>query len=418
MVEATHQGSDMHWTQTLTCKRIAIFVALMFLFIGIIRGINFPNLWTYTHYLLPCTDFFVKRTAIGCIVETIDILDFFRYEFFVYYCFFILFIFWLALTLKIIAALSKGGFLVLSGVMVFCAGLAPIYLSNISGYFDFLGALLVLLSMSITSFRVKFIILTLGFLFLLLVHEAILVIFLPLAAVDLYMSAHETDEKLRSKRLWLIGGMGFSLLSLALLVANSNIDSEMAAGLLNLAQQKTTTPLSSDVFDILSRDISDNRGLMLWFIEQVLLLPENGGLKSIVFYIMRFLLGALIITHLNFIMARYIYGSKLIAAVVSLAPLSALLLLFVAYDIFRWAACATACSFCLYMILCAKGGAVALRGLRIYLVLIVLFSLSQMAVEIPLLTPRENRPVVSSTASYIHAILTGTGSISPSRPLY
>lgn len=416
MVEAIRQGNGMHWTQTPAYKRIAIFVALMFLLIGIVRGINFPNLWTYTHYLLPCTDFFVKRNAIGCIVETIGIIDFFQYEFFVYYCFLILFIFWLTLTLKTITTISKGGFAALAGALVFCIGLAPIYLSNISGYFDFLGALLVLLSISITSFRLKLLVTTLGFIFLVFVHEAILVIFLPLAVVDLCMIAHETDEKLRGKRLWLIGGMGLSLLSLALLVANSSIDPEIAAGLLSLAQQKTTIPLSSGVFDIFSRDISDNRGLMLWFIEQVL--PENGGLKSIVLYIMRFLLGALIITHLNFIMARYIYGSKLIAAVVSLAPLSALLLLFVAYDIIRWAAWATACSFCLYMILCAKGGAVALRGLRISLVLIVLFSLSQMAVEIPLLTPRENRPVVSSTASYIHAILTGTGSISPSRPLY
>ncbi len=416
MVEAIRQGNGMHWTQTPAYKRIAIFVALMFLLIGIVRGINFPNLWTYTHYLLPCTDFFVKRNAIGCIVETIGIIDFFQYEFFVYYCFLILFIFWLTLTLKTITTISKGGFAALAGALVFCIGLAPIYLSNISGYFDFLGALLVLLSISITSFRLKLLVTTLGFIFLVFVHEAILVIFLPLAVVDLCMIAHETDEKLRGKRLWLIGGMGLSLLSLALLVANSSIDPEIAAGLLSLAQQKTTIPLSSGVFDIFSRDISDNRGLMLWFIE--LVLPENGGLKSIVLYIMRFLLGALIITHLNFIMARYIYGSKLIAAVVSLAPLSALLLLFVAYDIIRWAAWATACSFCLYMILCAKGGAVALRGLRISLVLIVLFSLSQMAVEIPLLTPRENRPVVSSTASYIHAILTGTGSISPSRPLY
>ena len=416
MVEAIRQGNGMHWTQTPAYKRIAIFVALMFLLIGIVRGINFPNLWTYTHYLLPCTDFFVKRTAIGCIVETIGIIDFFQYEFFVYYSFLILFSFWLGLTLKTITTINKGEFTTLSGVLVFCIGLAPIYLSNISGYFDFLGALLVLLSISITSFRLKLLVTTLGFIFLVFVHEAILVIFLPLAVVDLCMIAHETDEKLRGKRLWFVGGMGVSLLSLALLVANSSIDTGTAKDLLGLAQEKTSIPLSSGVFDIFSRDISDNRGLMLWFIEQVL--PENGGLKSIVLYIMRFLLGALIITHLNFIMARYIYGSKLIAAVVSLAPLSALLLLFVAYDIIRWAAWATACSFCLYMILCAKGGAVALRGLRISLVLIVLFSLSQMAVEIPLLTPRENRPVVSSTASYIHAILTGTGSISPSRPLY
>ena len=416
MVEAIRQGNGMHWTQTPAYKRIAIFVALMFLLIGIVRGINFPNLWTYTHYLLPCTDFFVKRNAIGCIVETIGIIDFFQYEFFVYYCFLILFIFWLTLTLKTITTISKGEFAALSGALVFCIGLAPIYLSNISGYFDFLGALLVLLSISITSFRLKLLVTTLGFIFLVFVHEAILVIFLPLAVVDLCMIAHETDEKLRGKRLWLIGGMGLSLLSLALLVANSSIDPEIAAGLLSLAQQKTTIPLSSDVFDIFSRDISDNRGLMLWFIEQVS--PENGGLKSIVLYIMRFLLGALIITHLNFIMARYIYGSKLIAAVVSLAPLSALLLLFVAYDIIRWAAWATACSFCLYMILCARGGTAALYSLRISLVLIVLFALSQAAVEIPLLAPREDRPVVSSAASYIHGILTGTSPISPSRPRY
>lgn len=416
MVEAIRQGNGMHWTQTPAYKRIAIFVALMFLLIGIVRGINFPNLWTYTHYLLPCTDFFVKRNAIGCIVETIGIIDFFQYEFFVYYCFFILFVFWLSLCLKIITTINKGEFAALSGALVFCIGLAPIYLSNISGYFDFLGALLVLLSISITSFKLKFSVATLGFIFLVFVHEAILVIFLPLAVVDLCMSAHEADEKLKSKRLWLVGGMGLSLTTLALLVANNSISPEIATGLLNLAQQKTTTPLSSGVFDVFSRDISDNRGLMLWFIEQVL--PENGGLKSIVLYIMRFLLGALIITHLNFIMARYIYGSKLIAAVVSLAPLSALLLLFVAYDIIRWAAWATACSFCLYMILCARGGTAALYSLRISLVLIVLFALSQAAVEIPLLAPREDRPVVSSAASYIHGILTGTSPISPSRPRY
>lgn len=416
MVEAIRQGNGMHWTQTPAYKRIAIFVALMFLLIGIVRGINFPNLWTYTHYLLPCTDFFIKRNAIGCIVETIGIIDFFQYEFFVYYCFLILFIFWLTLTLKTITTISKGGFAALAGALVFCIGLAPIYLSNISGYFDFLGALLVLLSISITSFRLKLLVTTLGFIFLVFVHEAILVIFLPLAVVDLCMIAHETDEKLRGKRLWFVGGMGVSLLSLALLVANSSIDTGTAKDLLGLAQEKTSIPLSSGVFDIFSRDISDNRGLMLWFIEQVL--PENGGLKSIVLYIMRFLLGALIITHLNFIMARYIYGSKLIAAVVSLAPLSALLLLFVAYDIIRWAAWATACSFCLYMILCARGGTAALYSLRISLVLIVLFALSQAAVEIPLLAPREDRPVVSSAASYIHGILTGTSPISPSRPRY
>ena len=416
MVEAIRQGNGMHWTQTPAYKRIAIFVALMFLLIGIVRGINFPNLWTYTHYLLPCTDFFVKRNAIGCIVETIGIIDFFQYEFFVYYCFLILFIFWLTLTLKTITTISKGGFAALAGALVFCIGLAPIYLSNISGYFDFLGALLVLLSISITSFRLKLLVTTLGFIFLVFVHEAILVIFLPLAVVDLCMIAHETDEKLRGKRLWFVGGMGVSLLSLALLVANSSITPEMATDFLKLAQQKTTIPLHNAVFDVFSRNISGNRDVMLWFIEVIS--HENFQLKNFVLQIVSFMLGTLLITYLNFRMARHIYGSKLIAAAISFAPLSALSLLFVAADIMRWTAWATVCSFCLYMILCTKGGAVALHSSRTPLVLIVLFALSQAAVEIPLFSPREDKSVVSSTISYIQGVLTGAGSISPSRPIY
>ena len=416
MVEATYQDSSMHWSQTLAWKRTAIFIALMFILAGIVRGINFPNLWAYTHYLLPCADFFVKRTAIGCIVEAVGILDFFRYEFFVYYSFLILFIFWLSLSLKLTTTIRKSEFAALLGVLVFCAGPTPIYLSNMSGYFDFLGALLILLSISIISFRLKFLVATLGFLFLVLVHEAILVIFLPLAVIDLCMSAYETDKKLRGKRLWFVGGMGLSLLSLALLVANSSITPEMATDFLKLAQQKTTIPLHNAVFDVFSRDISGNRDVMLWFIEVIS--HENFQLKNFVLQIVSFMLGTLLITYLNFRMARHIYGSKLIAAAISFAPLSALSLLFVAADIMRWTAWATVCSFCLYMILCTKGGAVALHSSRTPLVLIVLFALSQAAVEIPLFSPREDKSVVSSTISYIQGVLTGAGSISPSRPIY
>lgn len=416
MEEVTSFRSDVHWTQTSACKRVAVFIALVFLFIGVARGVNFPSLWAYTHYLLPCADSFVKRTTLGCIVEVVGVKDFYRYETFVYYCFIVLIAFWLLFSLKIIATLNKGGFAVLSGVLVFCAGLAPVYLSNMSGYFDFFGAFLVIMSLFIRHFRLKFLVITFGFLFLVFVHEAIVVIFLPLAVVDLCISARDADQGRQGKRLWLVGAMGVALLSLALLVANSSIDPGTATALLNLAQQKTAIPVNSEVFDVFSRDIAENRGLLLWFYD--LVTQNDGWLKNVAIYISSFLLGALVIAYLNFRMAAHMYRSRLIAIVISLAPLSALALLLVAYDIIRWAAWATACSFCLYMILCARGGAVALRGQRASRVVIMLFAVSQVAISIPLLVPREDRPVISSTLSYLHGVVTGTGAVSPDRPLY
>ena len=55
----------------LTSSRFLIFLLLVVLVYGFLRGVNFPNVWSYTHYLFPCTDFFAKRTAVGCVVETL-----------------------------------------------------------------------------------------------------------------------------------------------------------------------------------------------------------------------------------------------------------------------------------------------------------------------------------------------------------
>jgi hypothetical protein len=397
-------------------KRIITILVLAVFVFGVARGINFPNIWTYTHYLFPCSEFFAKRTAFGCMVELVGIQGLYTYEAFVYYCFLVLFVFLLSLAWLMVTTIARDGFFVFPGIFVFCAGLAPVYLSNIPGYFDFLGALVLLLGISIKSFRLKFLVVFFGYLCLVFVHEAIVIIFIPLAIVDLLMTIYAADQKLQRKRVLLVLIMGFSILILALAVANSSISPEMAMYLLAGAQEKTSIPLDRGVFDVFSRDIDDNRRLFLWWWGLVTL--ESGWLAGIKGYIGGFLLGALIISALNFKMASHVYGSKLLAVTISLAPLSALALLFVAYDIIRWAAWATACSFCLYVILCARGGAVALRSQRVSFVLIILFALYQTTISIPLLVPREAKPVIPAAVSYLHSVLTGAEPLSPNKPVY
>ena len=164
-----------------------------------------------------------------------------------------------------VTTIARDGFCVFPGIFVFCAGLAPVYLSNIPGYFDFLGALVLLLGISIKSFRLKFLVVFFGYLCLVFVHEAIVIIFIPLAIVDLLMTIYAADQKLQRKRVLLVLIMGFSILILALAVANSSISPEMAMYLLAGAQEKTSIPLDRGVFDVFSRDIDDNRRLFLWW---------------------------------------------------------------------------------------------------------------------------------------------------------
>lgn len=396
-------------------KIIIVFVLLVFVY-GVARGVNFPNIWTYTHYLFPCADVFVKRTALGCFVEVVGVERLYTYKAFVCFCFSMLFVFLLSFARLIVVSVSKGGFAAFPGVLVFCAGLAPVYLSNIPGYFDFLGALVLLLALAIKQFRLKLLVVVLGFLCLVFIHEAIVVIFLPLAVADLLMCAFSSNKELFYKRALFVIVAGFAIIGITWFVANSSISPSVAMGLLALAQEKTHIPLDRGVFDVFSRNIDDNRHLFAWWFGQVT--HESGWFEGVAIYILNFILGAFIVSILNFKMLKYMYGSRVVAVIISLAPLSALALLLVAYDVIRWAAWATACSFILYGILCSRGGAVALRGHRKLLAVVLFFALYQVSISIPLLVPREDKPIISSASTYIIEVITGVAEFPPNKPAY
>lgn len=400
----------------LTSSRFIIFLLLVVLAYSFLRGVNFPNVWSYTHYLFPCTDFFAKRTAVGCVVETLGGKWWSSYEAFTLISLALLvalFLVWAGLISK---ALSRAGVWAGAGLLVFCSGVAPVFLANMPGYFDFLGVWVVLLCFSLGSFRAKLIVTFLGFFTLVLAHEAIVIIFFPLAFIMLLLTAITEAAELRRQRLFLLGGLSGLLLVVTLMVADSNMDPEVAKGLIERARQKSSTIIQPGAFDIFGRSISDNRDLLKWWVSLV----SNGSSfwSGFLSYILNFVAGALFIALLNFYMLRRLTQSTLLSVLCALAPLSALALMMVAYDIVRWAAWATACSFMLFAWLCIRGEGEALRGRLSMLLIAVIIVAYQPFVSIPLLVPREDRPVIVAVYEYISDVLENRQHFPPSKPSY
>ena len=57
-------------------------VALVTMAISILRGIRFPNMWSYSHFLFNYDFGFVKRSLLGAIISQFDSAYLRSYEFF------------------------------------------------------------------------------------------------------------------------------------------------------------------------------------------------------------------------------------------------------------------------------------------------------------------------------------------------
>lgn len=400
----------------LANSKLLVVVLLAILVYGFLRGVNFPNAWAYSHYLFPCTDSFTKRTAVGCLVETLGGQWLSSYEAFTLISLTALVGLFLVWGVLINKAISRAGVHGLPGLLVFCSGIAPVFLANMPGYFDFLGAWVVLLCLAIGSFRAKLIATFLGFFTLLLAHEAIVIIFFPLAFILLLLAVITEAVELRRRRVVLLCGLSAFLLLATLVVADSNIDPEVKRELVERAQQKSSTIIQSSAFDIFDRSISDNRDLLKWWVS----IASNGSgfWSSFASYILNFVAGGLFIALLNYYMLRRLTQSTWLSVFCALAPLSALALMIVAYDIVRWAAWATTCSFMLFAWLCIRGAGEALRGQLCMLLMAVAIVVYQPFLSIPLLAPRESRPVIIVVYEYFVDVWENRQDFPPSQPYH
>ena len=160
---------------------------------GALKGARLPNIWSYTHFLFNYQHGFVKRGAIGALLDAINIASLGAYEFFVAFSFA-----FLCANIALLDALCwqliKTQHLPWIGcALLFASGLAIVYLSHTVGYFDHIGLFVTLLALITRGFYKKLLLIAAAFPFAIIIHEATLIIFFPVAVMSLLLELPTPD---------------------------------------------------------------------------------------------------------------------------------------------------------------------------------------------------------------------------------
>ena len=301
-------------------------VSLLVLVFTALRGARFPSLWTYSHYLFNYEFGFVKRGLIGEIVRLID-SDFIRsYDFFYIFSSTILLIDLMLIAIVLKRLFHKGDIALIGIGFCYASSVAVVFLVHTIGYFDHIGLMIVLIMILLRSVKQKLVIGIISLPVLLLIHEALIVIFGPLIAMIILL---ETNKKNKIQFVLMFVYLLFVGVS-TLIVSDSTISVSNSELMQYQIENKTKIRLESEAFDVLHKSISNNKNMMLtyWkFGESYRLL-----LYSIV-VTLPFLMIVILFLRLNFSIIKYQNLRKKVVVYCSLSPL---LLLLVAYDVFRW----------------------------------------------------------------------------------
>ena len=163
----------------ITSNNIWIAITIVAIFLSFFRGIRYPSIWTYSHYLFNYDYGFTKRALIGAILSYIDATYMMSYEVFFLFSIFLL-LASLSLLCAILIELIKVDNIILTGTaFIFSCSLVFAYLAHIIGYSDIIGLMITLVAIRIESFwnRIAFIACTMPI--ALLIHEGLFVIFSP-----------------------------------------------------------------------------------------------------------------------------------------------------------------------------------------------------------------------------------------------
>ena len=235
------------------------FVVFTILGLTILRGIRFPNIWSYSHFLFNYEFGLVKRGLIGEIIKHFNSTWLFSYDFFVIVSALILIANIVLLSLLIRDLLNSKNLVLIGCSIIFVSSLAVVFLSHSIGYFDHIGLLITLVAIRINGFSKKVLFLLPSLTFALLVHEAIAIIFFPIIFMSLLFDVQAENRK--HQFIWLVL---FSTLvvSFTWLVSNSTIEKLEAREMYSNLQAQTGYALRKDAFDVLHRRGKDNLIIM------------------------------------------------------------------------------------------------------------------------------------------------------------
>jgi len=233
---------------------IVFFLAVF----GFLKGVRTPSLWGYTHYLFNYDFGFVKRGLIGELAALTS-SDYIRsYEFFVISSYLILILNILLLLRFSMNILRNCNLNTALPVFIYFSSVSVLYLAHCVGHFDNLVLLCVLITLSLKSFYLRYIIALMTTIFCLLTHEMFLVTFFPVVTLSLITIA---SNNLDLKKTILI----ILYILIAMVAASIAIKAVLPKEIVHesyiytqLNQPNSMIKLRKDTFDVQFRNIADN----------------------------------------------------------------------------------------------------------------------------------------------------------------
>lgn len=326
--------------QYLSSKKYSMLIAISLLIYSILRGIRFPNVWSYTHYLFNYNHGFVKRGIVGTIVGYFDIPVMLSYTFFIILSF-SLFAVSIFLIFRLIKnRLSEENLYFNICVYLFLTSSGVIYLTHTVGYFDHIGLLTALIVLNISSFRLKLTFAFPVFVFCMFVHEAMLAMFFPVIFISILNEIKRDNASYRVAALII-----FSVISIvaSYSLAQSTLTEKEAFQSYEETQSKIEVSIRKDAYEVQFRSVRDNLDIMGYI----------GSLPNIVRHysigFLETLPTAVFITFILIVYLRQINIHPIIISLSVLASYSPLMLHFIAWDMHRFNALAVVTTFLVFL---------------------------------------------------------------------
>ena len=239
--------------------RICCLLSLLLLLNSVLKGIRYPNNWSYTHFLFNYDYGFVKRGLLGEIVGLFDGSYLSSYEFFVGFSTAIL-----AANVVLLAVLARDlvksrNVLIIGPTLIFCSSLAVVFLSHAIGYFDQIDLLIVLVALRLSGFYRKALFLMLATPVAVLIHEATVVMFFPVAFMSLLLDVNGPQRMKQLLLLLIFSGMTITLM---LVCSSSNLDRSESRRMYIEMQSDTDHLLRRHAFYVLHQDVGENYLMM------------------------------------------------------------------------------------------------------------------------------------------------------------
>lgn len=308
------------------CKQLFI-VSTVILLMTVLRGIRFPNIWSYSHFLFDYEFGFMRRGFIGAVLGFFENNDLYSYDFFLLISSLIFCANLLLLAWSFKDLIHSKNMNLIAVVMIFASSSGIIFLAHNIGYADHIGLLITLITLRIKGFKEKLYFLSPALLIAMLVHEAIMVLFFPVIFMSLLFSL-KTLTTATKNHYWLLSAFSVLMLLSFFLIGNSTIDTTQSETMFKQASAKTPLQLRADAFALLHETGTKTLNLMLqkWmnparplflFISGCLIFP-------LVYFFQKTMLSMLKNEHKSIIILSILAG------------LSPLLLHLVAWDTMRW----------------------------------------------------------------------------------